>query len=1333
MKRNSGAGTRRSLLLSFIVLTLIAAVIVLPTQFRSAATNEKTAGHQTTEERSKGLEDYDFRHQKTSDVFASLMNFRQTSNIDAATIADVSDRFVTGENSLRQTVPTLEIVYNKELGNPEVIGPDVLQGRAFLTQPSNAKRTDILRGFAIENKSLLALSSEQINSLKVTADYTNPNGELSFARMEQFVGDVPVFRAELRAAFNKDGAMYRVVNNLAPALEYSRLSKDFGSPAEAVRRAAGYINHELKSEESQFNETASTDLKAVFGTGDWATTAEKMYFPIEPGVARAAWRVLIWEPVNAYYVIVDAETGTMLYRENIVKDQTQAATFNVYASTTNMIKTMANPAPLATNPVSPALGTQGVLMPRTSITLVGNEAPYTFNNNGWITDGGNTTDGNAVQAGIDRDGANGVDAPVTGTSRVFNFAYTPGAGANNGPGDSPLLPVYQNGAATNLFHIINRYHDETYLLGFTEQARNYQQDNFGRGGLANDRVSAEAQDSSGTNNANFAAGADGVRGRMQMYLWTNMTPNRDGDLDAEIVVHEFTHGLFGRLHNGVGGTQAGQMNEGSADFFGHVMLANETDPVGAISVTGAYATLNLRAAAPFSSVGNYYYGIRRFPKAIMSSTGGPLNRPHNPLTYADIDPARMNLSDGAFAPAFAGSATAVHDGGEIWSSMLWEVRARIVTRLGAAAGNKKSLQLVMDGFKMAPANPTMLQERNSILAAALANGNSGDIADIWAGFAVRGLGFSATNPTGNTVTEGFDLPNATLAATGFAVSDAAPGGDGDGIYEPGELVQLTVPVTNTTGNTVNNVVASVVNGGSANYGNLSNTQTVSRQISYQIPANATCGNLHQVTINVSSDIGTQAPQIRQFQLGSPISAGLTENFDGVTAPALPTGWTQTFTGSNTGFVTATTTADSAPNSARTPNTATAGGADLESPEFAVTSPNAVLNFRNNYNTEATWDGGVLEIKIGSGAYTDIVTAGGTWISGGYNSGVRGTGNPLGTRPAWSGNSNGYITTSVRLPANADGQTVRLKWRMGHDGSVAGNAWNVDSISMVSGYVCSFNAVNKTRADFDGDGKTDLSIFRASEGNWYLNRSTAGFTAVGWGVNGDILTPGDFDGDGKTDVAVARQNAGNLTFYVLNSGNSTTTSLQWGAATDIPVIGDYDGDNKADIAVFRASNNNWYIRNSNGGTSGATFGQSGDIPVANDYDGDGKTDVAVFRPSNATWYINKSSGGVQITPFGLATDKLVPADYNGDGLTDIAVYRPSNGTWYISQNAATNYGAIVFGNSTDVPVPGDYDGDGKYDVAIFRSGTWYAIRSTAGSMTAAFGVNSDMPIAKQYIP
>ena len=229
--------------------------------------------------------------------------------------------------------------------------------------------------------------------------------------------------------------------------------------------------------------------------------------------------VLIWEPVNAYYVIVDANTGTMLWRKNITEDQTQSATYNVYNNVNAFMRAADSPAALSPGPLDPTLGTQAPLGTRTNVTLIGNEEPLSFNNNGWITDGGNTTDGNANEAGIDRDGTNGVDAPQVGApNRTFTSTWNPPPGSP-APGDDPLTAQAQRGAVIQMFYVMNRYHDSMYQRGFTEQAFNFQADNFGRGGLGVDRVSSEGQDSSGTNNANFSTPADGGRGRMQMFVW----------------------------------------------------------------------------------------------------------------------------------------------------------------------------------------------------------------------------------------------------------------------------------------------------------------------------------------------------------------------------------------------------------------------------------------------------------------------------------------------------------------------------------------------------------------------------------------------------------------------------------------------------------------------------------------------------------------------------------------------------------------------------------------------------------------------------------------------
>ncbi len=276
---------------------------------------------------------------------------------------------------------------------------------------------------------------------------------------------------------------------------------------------------------------------------------------------------------------------------------------------------------------------------------------------------------------------------------------------------------------------------------------------------------------------------------------------------------------------------------------------------------------------------------------------------------------------------------------------------------------------------------------------------------------------------------------------------------------------------------------------------------------------------------------------------------------------------------------------------------------------------------------------------------------------------------------------------------------------------------------------------RTLFDFDGDGRADVSVFRASTNRWYgLLSSNSTVTEQEFGVAGDVVAPADYDGDGKTDIAIFRPSAGD--WWYKSSINGAQVNVHWGASGDVPRPGDFDGDGKADFVVYRPSNGVWYRTGSTGQVSIAAFGASGDKPVLGDFDGDGKSDMAIFRPSTGDWWYQSSINNAQIaTRWGTSTDIPTPADFDGDGKTDLAVYRPSTGAWYILNSGNGSFTILSFGLAEDKPVAADYDGDGKADIAVFRpsTGVWYLLRSTSGFTALQFGVSTDIPTQNAFVP
>jgi len=243
----------------------------------------------------------------------------------------------------------------------------------------------------------------------------------------------------------------------------------------------------------------------------------------------------------------------------------------------------------------------------------------------------------------------------------------------------------------------------------------------------------------------------------------------------------------------------------------------------------------------------------------------------------------------------------------------------------------------------------------------------------------------------------------------------------------------------------------------------------------------------------------------------------------------------------------------------------------------------------------------------------------------------------------------------------------------------------------NGFVVAANGISRNLTVFQVNTSTG---FLTSLGAQPINSAGASGLLTGItfapSVGGNI---GDFDGDGKSDFTVFRPSTG--AWHTLKSSTNYTTSqsLSWGLSTDVPVPGDYDGDGKIDPAVFRPSTGAWFVLKSstNYTTSfGVSWGLSTDVPQPGDYDGDGKTDPAIFRPSTGLWAILKSSTNYTTSStvsWGLSTDVPAPADYDGDGKFDPAVFRPSTGGWFVlksSTNFTTSFG-VSWGLSTDVPI------------------------------------------------
>jgi hypothetical protein len=335
------------------------------------------------------------------------------------------------------------------------------------------------------------------------------------------------------------------------------------------------------------------------------------------------------------------------------------------------------------------------------------------------------------------------------------------------------------------------------------------------------------------------------------------------------------------------------------------------------------------------------------------------------------------------------------------------------------------------------------------------------------------------------------------------------------------------------------------------------------------------------------------------------------------------------------------------------------------------------------------------------------------------------------------------TTTLPLPSQSGSFALNLFLPTPPQGvpEIRKNRWyvNFSSTAFPQGEIRGqLKLANGTYNDYDGDGRTDLQVYRNSVNTFYALRSTNGTpTGAQLGSPGDSVSlTVDFDGDGLSDFSTARYNA-EVLWRILPSATNVLRETRWGSSTlgDFFAAADYDGDGKFDIAVFRAGV--WYIiESSTGNVRYEYFGQSGDVPAPNDFDRDGKADLAIARGENGqrVWYRRLSTNGtITAIPFGLTTDAFFTGrtDFDADGAADLLVIRNQSGqrVFYILRSSDSQLQVIPWGLSSDVVKLGDYDGDARTDLAVTRAvngqRVFYILQSTNGQTRIdQFGLAGD---------
>lgn len=916
-------------------------------------------------------------------------------------------------------------------------------------------------GLTLANAEITKLAAEKnylptdVATMVVSDDYVS--GGIRHIYFQQAIDQIGIYGTSA-AVHIKDGQIISSNLQFLPQLEKRNIQKQFQVQAlEAVARLAinkGYPLSQtelliLEADDASPNQ-ATTVSNA--GISNRTIPLKLVYFVNETADVQLAWNLFIDEVDDAEYknYVIDAATGDILLEKDLTvrcsfdhdhddhttctddfsrhQAESQATTESrlnygtsvVSAQAATMVDSSYNV--LKYDIESPNFGTRSVeVQPWTNKVA----SP-----NGWHRMFGidyEYTLGNNVDAYADRDNTN--DPTGENNSRAFggtNLTFDEPWDVNGNP------TTYTEAGIVNLFYMNNIAHDVFYNYGFDEVSGNFQEENFGKGGNGSDNVIAEAQDASGTCNANMSTPGDGANPRMQMYICAN----RDGDFDNAIILHEFGHGVSNRLTGGPNAVaclgNVEQMGEGWSDFFGLIFTMKPTDVATTNRTIGTFL---------FNQDANGA-GLRPYPFTTDMSV--------NPMTYKTID------DEGISRP---------HGVGAVWATMLWDLNWALIDQYGwnadiydgattisnTTGGNNIALRLVIEGLKMQPCSPGFVDARDAIIAADQALYNGIHQCLIWEVFARRGLGFSADQGSTNSRedgAEGYDMPPAcTIELEQTANRESAFLGERITFQLKAtnhlDAIATNIIVTDTIPENVQFYAASdgaTVNGNIVEWPAFDLAPNSSRQFELTVQVNDTIA----FEENFLDDLETNGDNWKQVQ----VSGNHVWNRQS----------TYYFSPSHAWFIT-------------NANTTTETHLVLKEP--LALSATSELSFNHSFNLEDRYDFGLVEISVDGGV---------TWIDlennftqNGYNNYTQfGHFAYSNTSTAIIPNNNSFITTKADLSPYA-GEVAIIRFRLLTDINTANFGWIVDDIGISNTNYALPNFGNIRNGDYNFDTQTKTPV------------------------------------------------------------------------------------------------------------------------------------------------------------------------------------------------------------------------------------------------------------------